>query len=287
MQERSINRIILAKDVTMGQTSIKQPLPTSNLDPIDPFLLLHHFGPVFQEPYSKPEMDVGPHPHRGFEAVTFVIKGAVHHRDSRANESVIESGGIQWLTAGMGIVHSESIPKASLEKGGHFEIIQLWINLPSKLKMVQPKYQGFQKNDIPIIKTDDGLGRIQVFSGQYKEIKGPVNSLTKINAFMLNLDEQCEIKLAAPENQNILLYQISGLVKVNSVELGNNKLAYMNNDGRVINIKALSNAQLLYLSGDPILEKVTTYGPFVMNTQTEIMEAMRDYKMGKMGILIN
>ena len=179
MNRKAIAGVWDAQNIMMGSNRLKQPLPLPELENIDPFLLLHHIGPGIQEVGTPPLLDVGAHPHRGFEPVSFIFSGELHHRDSRGNDSIISAGGVQWMTAGMGIVHSEQMSKEFLEKGGQFEMIQLWINLPSSMKMVQPKYQGFDRGAIPCFNAQDGKVQLNVIAGVYEGLKGPIESLDK------------------------------------------------------------------------------------------------------------
>jgi len=284
MAKRSIDRVVKAPDVMMGPTQLKQPLPYSNIDQIDPFLLLHHVGPKHQIPGDRSVLDIGGHPHRGFETVTFVFNGEVHHKDSRGNDQRISKGGVQWMTAARGIVHSEGASKEFVEQGGEIEIIQLWINLPSKLKMNQPRYQGFQKDEIAYIEKNEI--RINVISGKYGNTKGPIDSLTGITAYTIEHRGQGNVEINLPENQNAVLYQLQGLSSVNGIDTGDHKMIKFKNDGEVIEIEAIEAGTILYVAGNPINEEVVSHGPFVMNNQTEILQAMRDYQMGKMGVLI-
>lgn len=284
MSERKVDRIILAPEVLMGKTPLRQPLPYSDIDQIDPFLLLHHMGPELQKPGHPGVLEVGAHPHRGFEPVTFVFEGEVHHRDSRGNDSKIKAGGVQWMTAGMGIVHSEMASQEFIQSGGPLEIIQLWINLPSKLKMIQPRYQGYQKEDIPTIE-DNGIA-INVISGSYNDIKGPVESITDITAYTINHKDKGETEITVPPSNHILLYQLNGRSKINGVETGDHKMVSFKGDGEHIKIEGVVPGKILLVHGAPLHEKVVQHGPFVMNDQTEILRAMRDYQMGKMGVLI-
>lgn len=286
MKKRSIKNIVTSQDVQMGPMTLKQPLPMGNIDQVDPFLLLHHVGPKTQEPNGKNMLDIGGHPHRGFEPVTFIFRGEVHHRDSRGNDSVIKAGGVQWMTAGMGIVHSEGAPKSFIEKGGELELIQLWVNLPSKLKMIQPKYQGFQREDIPVFMDQEGKVRLNVISGEYQGLKGAVDSLTDITAFTIELKAGGQVNLKEDASRSVMIYQLSGVASINGANTGDTKMVILNQDGEGIEIEAETDGVLLYLAGNPIGEEVAQYGPFVMNNQTELMEAMRDYQMGKMGVLI-
>lgn len=286
MKIKKINKIINSKEVMMGPVKLNQPLPVAGLEQVDPFLLLHHAGPKFQEPGGKNVMEVGAHPHRGFEPVSFIFKGAIEHKDSRGNHSIIGAGGVQWMTAGMGIIHSEGPPKEFSEAGVEFEMIQLWVNLPKRLKMVQPKYQGFQKEAIPTFIDQGGKVRLNVVAGEYKGLKGPVESLTNITAYTLELKNGGKVKIEIPEARNTLLYQLHGKSFVQDQEVRDKQLVYFSNEGELVEIEAGKDSLMLFLAGDPINEPVVSWGPYVMNSQTEILEAMRDFQMGKMGMLV-
>ena len=284
MQLKKIKRVIMPQIIQMDGNELLQPLPLASMDQFDPFLLLHHSGRVYQPADERPVMDVGPHPHRGFEPITFIFEGAIRHQDSRGNDSVIKTGGVQWMTAGMGIVHSERLAKSFLASGGHLEMIQLWVNLPQKFKMVQPNYQGFQREEIPFISKADG-SRINVISGNYEGKDGPVASLTNIQALTLELNAEGVVDIPVAEEDHVMVYQLRGHTMVNEVDVPQAKLVLLEGPGTTIQIQSKQPSLLLYLAGKPIGEPVVSWGPYVMNTQTEIMEAMRDYQMGKMGML--
>ncbi|CAN5403208.1 pirin family protein [soil metagenome] len=269
----------------MGELTIHQPLPSSGLQDLDPFLLLHHLGPKFMEKGNQ-GLPFGPHPHRGFEAVSFIFKGSVLHHDSRGNKSTISDGGVQWMTAGMGIIHSENLSKEMQANGGPLELIQLWINLPAHLKMTQPVYQGFQKTEIPVVTSFEDKNSVNVIAGNYKTVKGPVNSITGIMALTIELEKGGKFHIEINSDQSILIYILSGLVTVNGTSAGALSLIQIGLEGTEIIIKANSSASLLFCTGKATHENIVQHGPFVMNSTTEIMEAMRDYKLGKMGILI-
>lgn len=280
------HKIIVADDIRMGDIKLKQPLPTKELRHVDPFLLLHHVGPLEQLPGERSVLNIGGHPHRGFEPVTFIFKGKVHHRDSRGNDSIINAGGVQWMTAGMGIVHSESAPKKWIEEGGQLELIQLWVNLPSKLKMSQPKYQGFQEEEIPSIDINNGKSKINVIAGTMMGRKGPVDSLTGIHASTVTMKADSKLVLDLIPEHNTIVYQLEGKAMINDQPSAAYHLSHFPDHHENISIKAEEYSRFLVVSGEPLHEPVTQHGPFVMNDQTEILEAMRDYQMGKMGILI-
>lgn len=283
---KTIKRIITSPDTMMGHVKLKQPLPIRGLEQHSPFLLLHHLGPKDVLPGGENAMDIGGHPHRGFEPVSFIFSGSIHHKDSRGNDSVIDAGGVQWMTAGRGIVHSEGTGADFKEKGGKFEMIQLWINLPKALKMVEPRYQGFQKNEIPTFADQGGKVRINVIAGNYKGLQGPVESLTGITAITLELKAGGQASFDIPADQNVILYQLRGAGSVNDRLIGDTQLAVFENEGENIHITASDDSLLLLLAGSPIFEKMVSWGPYVMNSQTEIMEAMRDFQAGKMGMIV-
>jgi len=282
---REILDTVKAVGFMMGSFHVKQPLPHQRFDNIDPFLLLHHAGPT---PYpaggKAKDLGVPPHPHRGFEPVTFVYKGGVHHRDSRGNDSVVGEGGVQWMTAGMGIVHSERPPKNVAEEGGEQEIIQLWINLPAKHKMVQPRYQGLTKEEIPVVDSGNGAV-VQVVAGSLQGVEGPIETWTSVTALNGTFDAGSSIEIDLPEGEASLIYVLSGSLSVNGSQVDALHMVEMGTSGSV-EVEAFEESRALILSGAPIGEPVVASGPFVMNTRTQIMEAMRDAQMGKMGVLV-
>jgi redox-sensitive bicupin YhaK (pirin superfamily) len=254
---------------------------------LDPFLLLHHADikvPIHAEPDHE---GIGPHPHRGFSPVTFIFKGGVHHRDSRGNDNTIYAGGAQWMNAGMGIVHSERPPHDIHDIGGQQEIIQLWINSPAAHKMDQPVYYPIAAHEAAGYVTEDNKVNIKVFSGELLGLKGPIPSHTEVNAATLDLKKDGRITIPLPQNHNAFLYLLDGKITIDGFGLvdGLHTIVFKN-DGDEITLEALEDTRALLMSGLPLHEKVVSHGPFVMTSQTEIMEAMRDYQLGKMGLLI-
>jgi redox-sensitive bicupin YhaK (pirin superfamily) len=284
MKYRTVASIQPSEALEMGSTTVKQPLPTVKVERIDPFLLLHHFGPYEVEPGHDP-LDVGPHPHRGFEPVTFLYQGGLRHKDSRGNEGFLQGGDVQWMTAGRGIIHSERASKAFIEQGGTMEGIQLWINLPKQHKMVQPEYQDIKAAQMPVIEKDEGKVRIKVVAGTYEGEKGPAHTHTPIQALQLSFLEGGFAELNIPADHNAFIYILKGGFKLNeNWSYEKETLIQFRQDGEGIGLRAAADSEVLLLSGTPIGEPVAQWGPYVMNTQTEIMEAMRDYQMGKMGV---
>lgn len=284
---KSTQKIVSSPFVNMGPIKLRQPLPTKGIENVDPFLLLHHYGPYAISEFNNP-FDLGPHPHRGFEPITLLFKGAQLHRDSLGNEMVVKAGGVQWTTAGRGIIHAEAPTKEFVKKGGDLEGIQLWLNLPEKYKMMPPNYQHLEDNQIPKIYSEDKKIQVNIIAGHQNSERGLIETQTEVNVFSANAKADGEITLDLPENHHSLIYLLEGELLVNGKELlqkGGNQMIVFNQDGNQISFKAIKESTLLILSGAPIKEKITQYGPYVMNTQTEILEAMRDYQQGKMGHL--
>lgn len=284
---KTIQNKVVSPLVNMGPIRLRQPLPTEGVENVDPFLLLHHYGPYAISEFNNP-FDLGPHPHRGFEPITLLFKGEQLHRDSLGNEMVVKAGGVQWTTAGRGIIHAEAPTKEFVKKGGELEGIQLWLNLPAKDKMIPPNYQHLEDKQIPKLFSDNKKVQLNIIAGNQGITSGLIKTQTSVNVFTANADEGGIIEIEIPENHQSLIYLLEGEVIVNNTEnlkKGLDQMITFNQDGNTIQFQAKVKSTLLILSGEPINEKVTQYGPYVMNTQTEILEAMRDYQAGKMGYL--
>lgn len=287
MKLNTINAIGRSDFVNMGPIQLRQPIPTQNIENIDPFILLHHYGPYDISEKHNP-FDLGPHPHRGFEPITFLIQGEQLHRDSLGNESIVKSGDVQWTTAGRGIIHAEAPSKDFVKKGGTLEGIQLWLNLPAEKKMIAANYQHAKNEDFKIVYSEDEKVKVKVIAGDLDGVYGRIQTQTSVNAFMIDIEAGGKFEINLPSSHQSTVYLLKGDVLVNNKEqlkLNENQLIHFNQDGEGFSIAGHEKSKLLFLSGEPFNEPVTTYGPYVMNTQTEIMEAMRDYQMGKMGFL--
>lgn len=284
---KSIQQTIASPFVNMGPIRLRQPLPSEGIENVDPFILLHHYGPYAISEFNNP-FDLGPHPHRGFEPITLLFQGEQFHRDSLGNEMVVKAGDVQWTTAGHGIMHAEAPTKEFVKKGGTLEGIQLWLNLPAKDKLMPPNYQHLEAAQIPKIFSEDQKVQLNVIAGNQKDQTGLIKSQTTVNVFTAEAQENGMLDVDIPQNHQSLIYVLDGTVLVNDTKVlkkGENQMIVFNQDGNSIHFKAKTTSTILILSGEPILEKVTQYGPYVMNTQTEILEAMRDYQQGKMGHL--
>ncbi|MBT8265187.1 MAG: pirin family protein [Bacteroidia bacterium] len=287
MKYNSIKAIGRSDYVMMGPIELRQPIPTPSINMIDPFVLLHHYGPYHIDEANNP-FDLGPHPHRGFEPITFLIQGEQLHRDSLNNESIVRSGDVQWTTAGRGIIHAEGPTQEFVRKGGTLEGIQLWLNLPASKKMIPANYQHVKNEDFDVIRSVDEKVSIQVIAGELDGVKGKIKTQTAVNAFMIDIEKEGIHELKFPKSHQGLIYLLNGKVSINDdieLELDQSQLLHFEQDGEGFKISGQQQSKLLLLSGEPLNESVQSWGPYVMNNQTEIMEAMRDYQQGKMGFL--
>lgn len=287
MKSRTIKHILYGQPFDMGGMPIRQPFPTAEVERIDPFLLLHHAEIKMPKHIPTEKAGVGPHPHRGFSPVTFVFKGGVHHRDSRGNNNVVYEGGVQWMNAGMGIIHSERPPQDIFEKGGVQEIIQLWINTPAEHKMDQPSYFPLDAENIPFYTSTDNLIKINIVAGALENIKGNIKSLSPLNTFTATFNKGGKYFFYIPSSHNAFIYLLDGKLKINeTAEVQGKYSIVFNNNGEGFEVEALEDTRFFIGSAEPLNEPVASHGPFVMNNQTEILQAFRDYQLGKMGVLI-
>jgi quercetin 2,3-dioxygenase len=273
----------------VGPFNIKQPLPYGKVDYFDPFILIHHAGPDHYKP-GQASSRLMPHPHRGFEPVTFLFDGEIYHRDSLGSEGYLKKGDVQWMTSGSGIIHSEGPTENFSSHGGAMELIQLWVNLPKKDKMAKPGYQQVNKSQMPLLHSAANKIELQLVSGTYEggtyEGKtGPVKTFSPIVSMMGIFTGEDEMNLSFPADQNTLLYLLSGKIKVNGKDIQSNQCVFFKNTGEEIKIETAGEGKLLLLSGEKLNEPMVSYGPFVMNTQQELTEAIHDYQSGKMGHL--
>ncbi|HEY0334108.1 MAG TPA: pirin family protein [Stenotrophomonas sp.] len=247
-----------------------------------PFLLLDYAAPTHFEPSSQ-RRGVGQHPHRGFETVTIVYEGEVEHRDSTGNGGVIGPGGVQWMTAGSGILHEEYHSQAYAERGGPFEMMQLWVNLPAKDKMARPGYQGLLDAQIPSAPLANEAGRVRVIAGTFEAAEGPARTFSPMNVWDVRLAAGKTAHLPHPDGWTVHVVALAGTVVVNGSALGEKQMVTLSAEGTGVAIEANSDAKLLLLSGEPIDEPVVGHGPFVMNSQQEIAQAIADFNDGKFG----
>nr|WP_305909436.1 pirin family protein [Methylomarinum sp. Ch1-1]MDP4522345.1 pirin family protein [Methylomarinum sp. Ch1-1] len=250
---------------------------------LSPFLLLDYAGPANFTPTDKPR-GVGQHPHRGFETVTIVYQGEVAHRDSTGQGGVIGPGDVQWMTAGSGILHEEFHSPAFTQSGGVLEMAQLWVNLPAKDKMIQPSYQAIVDQDIPVISLADNAGTLRVIAGEFEGHAGPAHTFTRIHVWDIRLAQGGTTELALPEGWSVALAVLHGSVRVNRTATAREaQLIVLGQSGQKVAIEAGTDAVVLLLSGEAIAEPIVGRGPFVMNSQQEIIQAIDDFNSGQFG----
>ncbi|HHL2711371.1 TPA: pirin family protein [Yersinia enterocolitica] len=250
---------------------------------LSPFLLLDYAGPMDFTP-TQHRRGVGQHPHRGFETVTIVYDGEVEHRDSTGKGGVIGPGDVQWMTAGGGILHEEFHSDAFAKRGGAFEMVQLWVNLPAKDKMTAPGYQAIRNETIPQVALAEGAGSLRVIAGDYAGKNGPANTFSPLNVWDIRLNQGKSTEFSLPDGWNTALIVLRGTVQVNADAIARDaEMVLLDSTGSNVTIEANNDAVLLLLSGEPIDEPIIGYGPFVMNTQEQIAEAIADFNSGRFG----
>lgn len=262
---------------------VRRPLPAPGLTALDPFLLIDELGPIEYKPGEA--VGAPDHPHRGFETVSYVLEGEVVHEDSAGHRGTIKAGGVQWMTAGGGIIHSETPSSATLEGGGRMHGFQIWVNLPARLKMTRPRYQELGADQIPTAQTADGLAKVKVIAGEALGVRAAIDTHTPIVYQDWSLDPGADVTVALDSAQRVLVYVFSGSVKVGdeAKNVGEGQLAVLGH-GDAVRLRGSSEkGRLLLLAGAPLGEPVARYGPFVMNTEAELRQAFQDYQSGRMG----
>lgn len=286
MSTRTIKSLENGRTTNVGTIHVQELLPNKD-GFFDPFLVFHHGSNKINKDIPFKQQGVDPHPHRGFSPITFVYKGGVLHRDSFGNEQTVYAGGTQWMNVGKGVIHSERVPQDIFEHGGEQEILQVWVNTPAKFKMEKPEYFPLTKEETPTVTSADGLVQLLVPAGKLENVQGKIPTTFPVTAVMGEAKKGGTYTFKFPQSHNALLYVLRGELVVNDKEhLWTKTLAFFNNDGEEFTITANADTEFFVGAGEPLNEPIEAYGPFVMNNQTQIMEAMRDYQMGKMGVLI-
>lgn len=261
--------------------------PRMDMKRMDPFIMLD-YNSKYTFPASKYPKGVGVHPHRGFETVTIAYKGKVEHADSSGGGGIIEEGDVQWMTAASGVLHKEFHESEWSKKGGVFQMVQLWVNLPAKDKMSAPKYQALSNENIAKVELPHQAGFVEVIAGEFNQTKGSASTFSPMNIYNLKLNQGGRIDLQLDKNFNTAVLVIEGQIKINHKEVvKTDHLALMANDGEEFQVEASENAVVLVLSGQPLNEPIASHGPFVMNTREELNQAFLDYNNGKFGRLDN
>lgn len=291
MHMKSIDRII-AKPTKAGMVGdgfrVFNYIPNRGIPQkrISPFLMLD-FNPAYDFPPAESGhlRGVDVHPHKGFETVTIAYKGSVAHYDSSGNSGIINPGDVQWMTAGRGILHKEFHEESYAKKGGLFEMVQLWVNLPKKDKSVAPHYQAITNNEMGKLVLEGNGGQVNIIAGDINGIKGPASTYTPINLFDIKLRARAEFEVSIPEDHHTALLVINGSITVNNQQAIEHDFVLFKNDGIAVHLYAEQDSVILLMSGEPIEEPIVSYGPFVMNTEGEIREAIMDFNLGKFGYL--
>jgi redox-sensitive bicupin YhaK (pirin superfamily) len=285
--DRSVTQVIKARHQTEGGGfKVRRPLPSAGLRYLDPILLIDEMGPV---DYGPGEAVGAPdHPHRGFETVTYMLDGEFEHRDSAGHAGRLQPGDVQWMTAGRGVVHSEMPATHIMERGGRVHGFQIWVNLPARLKMTQPRYQEVAASSIPEAVSDDGLARVRVIAGQALGVAARIDTHTPIIYQHWILQPGAQVSQSLPSDCNAMLYVFSGAIESSGKALLDGELGILGKGDSVdlsVPAAAKDTAQLLLLGGEALGEPVVQHGPFVMNTREEINQAITDYQQGHMGVI--
>ena len=261
--------------------------PALSMERMNPFIMLDYNSKYYFTPTDVPR-GVGVHPHKGFETVTVAYKGKVAHHDSSGNSGVIGEGDVQWMTAASGILHKEYHEKEFAKKGGDFQVVQLWVNLPAEAKKSKPKYQEVSHDKVGKYELPNDGGIVEVIAGEYKNIKGAASTFTPLNLDNARLNKGGKADFSFPAGFNTALLVIEGSVLVNGKEtVHTDHLVLFEKEGEAFTVEALENAVVLVLSGEPINEPIAAHGPFVMNTKEELREAFHEFNEGKFGYLEN
>jgi len=292
-----MNTVVATKPETKARTALRvvqshraqpapgldvlRPFPGPQLDYASPFLMLDHFGPDRIRPGEAGGLN--PHPHRGFETVTFLFQGAMEHHDSSGGHGLLRAGGVQWMTAGSGIVHAEYREQGFAKTGGVLEGVQLWVNLPRKFKMEAPHYQDLPGEKFAVAKFAGGEAR--VVAGDLLGARGPAVTYTPIVAAHVKLEAGASVELPVSGTFNVYVYAVRGSGSSGGVTFAANQLVQYRADGGSVQVTATEALEFLFLAGEPIDEPVVSWGPFVMNTREEIIQARDDYLAGRMGVL--
>ncbi|HEX8281844.1 MAG TPA: pirin family protein [Pyrinomonadaceae bacterium] len=285
MMLKTVRGLHEATRADIGELVTYQALPVSTLavGRVEPFIFLNHHGPQVYPPRNG-GLPFGPHPHRGFETVTFILAGDLLHKDSGGYESLIGAAGVQWMTAGRGLIHAEVSSEEFKARGGPVEMLQLWVNLPARLKMTEPRYTGLQREAIPAVGLDGGRVRVSVVSGNWEGTAGPFETLTDVSLSVVRFAPGGRLSAEVEAGRSVLFYVVAGTLAVNGREAGARHAVEFDDEGEGIEVEAESEAVILFGHAARNREPVASYGPFVMNTREELEQAVRDYRAGRFGV---
>lgn len=281
MRTRTIANIVTShRQREGGGFIVRRPFPTAGFDHADPFLLLDEMGPLTYAPGEA--VGAPDHPHRGFETVTYLLEGEMEHADSAGHRGRLGAGDVQWMTAGRGVVHSEMPSRAAQQRGGRMHGFQLWVNLPRRDKMMAPRYQEIPGVQIPEAATPDGRAKVHVVAGEALGAKAVIETRTPISFLHWIFAPGASVDVPVPSEHAAFVYVFEGTLRVGDRDVEEGQFAVLG-EGDSVHFEARANAQALLLTGVPLREPVVQYGPFVMNTEREIMQAIDDYQAGRLG----
>ncbi|MDB5719571.1 MAG: pirin family protein [Alphaproteobacteria bacterium] len=282
MHSRKVKRLHPSYRDDIGDLVTRRAIPGPGLEHLDPFLFLNHHGPQAYEPNNR-GLPFGPHPHRGFETVTFILDGELSHLDSGGHESVIHPGGVQWMTAGRGVVHAELSPESFKRHGGPLEILQLWINLPASLKMTEPFYAGLEAADIPTVELPGA--KLHLVSQDWGEREAPIKPLADVRLMTIELAPGGRIQVPVAAGRSVFLYIVRGSAEIDGTPAPTWNLAELEDEGDGVSMASAQGALILFGHGAAFAEPIVAHGPFVMNSREQIVEAISDYQAGRFGSL--
>jgi hypothetical protein len=283
---RSVQHVVGAVRTVEGAGFVvRRPFPVPGFSQFDPFLLLDEMGPVDLPPgEAKGAPD---HPHRGFETVTYILEGQAQHRDSAGNAGALGPGDVQWMTAGSGVVHSEMPSREFARHGGRMHGFQIWVNLPRRDKMMPPRYQEIPATRIPSARTEDGRVRVKVIAGEALGARAVIDTRTPIQYLHFTLEPGARFEQPVPREHHAFAYVFGGqgMFGPERKPASEGEAVLFSTDGDTVVMENTGEEplQLLLLSGVPLREPVARYGPFVMNTPAEILQAIDDFQNGRMG----
>jgi len=281
MTTRTISIIETASGERVGAFSIRRALPTRGLSQVDPFIFIDYLFPTAVK--AGDSLRIPPHPHAGFDVVTYILKGEFFHRDSKGHDQVAHAGDLNWMSSGSGIIHSEGPTDEFLKVGGDLSLMQVWINVPATEKFTKPEFRHFNADSLPVINNGDAW--LKIIAGKYDNKQSPVLPHTDLFYYHLKLKPGTWFSLPLNPEHSAAIFIMNGKIKVLHEEMTSGQLINFNMDGDQLVFSAIEDAELILFGGKPLKERVVSYGPFVMNSFEEIQQAIADYESGKMGVL--
>jgi redox-sensitive bicupin YhaK (pirin superfamily) len=281
MTSRTISSIETATAERVGAFQIRRALPTKGLTQVDPFIFIDYLFPTRVK--AGDPLRIAPHPHAGFDVVTYLLEGEFFHRDSLGHDQVARAGDLNWMSSGTGIIHSEGPTDEFLKVGGNLSLMQVWINLPAKLKFIKPTFQHFNSESLPIV--DNGDVWVKILAGKYSDKHSPVMPHTDLFYLHIRIKQGKLFRMNIDPEDSTAIFVMKGKIQVTNSVVSNGQLINFNTDGDLLDFSAIEDAELILIGGKPLKEKLVSYGPFVMNSFQEIQQAITDYETGKMGVL--